>query len=79
MSDHNDETEEYSDEVLREKEEATMEGTTARIIVEVENDGGLTELQRKELAIALLEEGANTDAASWDHHHSVATRGNRTL
>lgn len=67
------------DETVVEEKEYHMQGTTARITTEVEDDGGLSDDERKELAIALLEEGVNTDFADWDENHPVPTYGNRVV
>lgn len=66
-------------ESIVEEKEYTMHGTTARVRVEVDDNGGLSDDDRVELAIALLEEGLNTDAADWDHNHPVPTVGNRVI
>lgn len=62
--------------ISREKQ---MKGTTARITVEIEDDGHLSVEEREQLAIALLEQGMNADYADWDDSFSVPTRNNRSI
>ncbi|MFD2655322.1 hypothetical protein ACFSUP_04305 [Gracilibacillus thailandensis] len=66
-------------EAVVEQKERSMYGTTARVTIEIEDDGHLSDEQRRELAIALLEEGQNTEYADWDDVHSVPTVGNRVI
>jgi hypothetical protein len=68
-------------EVVKEQETRTMKRTTAKITVEVSDDGDLDQDERIELAIALLEQGMNTDFASWDdqYQHPIPTYRGRVL
>lgn len=66
-------------ETIVRQTERTMHGTTASVTIEVDNDGHLSDDDRLELAIALLEEGQNTDFADWDDAHPVPTVNNRVI
>lgn len=66
-------------DTITERKEWTSMGTTITVTVEVSDDGHLSDEARVEAAIALLEEGLNTDAVDWDHNHPVPTFDNRVI
>jgi len=75
----NSESNSDTEGTIVEEKERSMRGTTARVTAEVEDDGVLSDEKREKLAVALLEQGQNTDYANWDNIHPEPTVGNREL
>jgi|AntDeeMinimDraft_5_1070356.scaffolds.fasta_scaffold13346_3 hypothetical protein len=66
-------------EPVKRTKRRNVDGSKVKLTVEIDDGENLTNLERRQIADAVLEDGLNTEEVSWDRDHPVPTVDNEVV
>ena len=66
-------------EPVKRTKRRNVDGSKVKLTVEIDDGENLTNLERRQIADVVLEDGLNTEEVSWDRDHPVPTVDNEVV